>query len=86
MLFTRQSKTDGFNSVFGRRKLAIILAMLVATMQRPVRAASARYRVSDNGHYLVEPGGEPFYWQGDTEWELFYLLTEQDAKDLLQAS
>jgi hypothetical protein len=64
----------------------MLVAAILAVILLPGSAATeAMYRVSDNGHYLLAPNGEPFFWQGDTEWELFYLLTAQDAKDLLKA-
>jgi Protein of unknown function (DUF4038)/Putative collagen-binding domain of a collagenase len=47
------------------------------------RAAKPMYRVSDNGRYLVDAKSEPVFWQGDTEWELLYALTAQDARELL---
>ena len=36
--------------------------------------------VSANGHYLVTPDGKPFFWLGDTAWELIHgtTLTEAD--------
>jgi len=64
-------------------KVLVILAVILPAMT--ARAANPMYRVSDNGHYLVDANGEPFFWQGDTEWELFYVLTVQEAKELLQA-
>lgn len=32
-------------------------------------------RVSDNRHFLVTDDGKPFFWLGDTAWELFHRLT-----------
>jgi hypothetical protein len=73
-------------SVYGQLKARMLAAVILSVIQHPSGGATnAMYRVSDNGHYLLGPSGEPFFWQGDTEWELFYLLTVQDAKDLLQA-
>ena len=28
-------------------------------------------RVSPNGRYFVDGEGNPFFWLGDTQWELF---------------
>ncbi len=36
-------------------------------------------RVSDNKRYLVTDDGRPFFWLGDTAWELFHRLTREDA-------
>ena len=72
--------------LFGQLKVRMLAAVILTVIQHPsAGATNAMYRVSDNGHYLLGPNGQPFFWQGDSEWELFYLLTVQDAKDLLQA-
>ena len=36
-------------------------------------------RVSDNKRFLVTADGRPFFWLGDTAWELFHRLTREDA-------
>jgi hypothetical protein len=38
-----------------------------------------RVRVSENGRFLVTETGEPFFWLGDTAWELFHRLTREEA-------
>jgi hypothetical protein len=40
-------------------------------------------KISKNGHYFIDENGKPFFWQGDTEWELFHLFTVPEAKALL---
>lgn len=39
--------------------------------------------VSENGRYLVDEDGEPFFWLGDTGWELFHRLTFEEAAEYL---
>ncbi|QCR24845.1 hypothetical protein C1N53_02380 [Pontibacter sp. SGAir0037] len=36
-------------------------------------------RVSDNGRYLVYQNGKPFFYLGDTAWELFHRLDREEA-------
>lgn len=36
-------------------------------------------RVSDNGHYFMTTSGKPFFWLGDTAWELFHRLSREEA-------
>jgi len=36
-------------------------------------------RVSDNRRFLVHADGRPFFWLGDTAWELFHRLDRADA-------
>jgi len=38
-----------------------------------------RVQVSRNGRFLVTETGEPFFWLGDTAWELFHRLTREEA-------
>jgi hypothetical protein len=41
--------------------------------------APARLRVSENRRFLVTDDGRPFFWLGDTAWELFHRLDRQEA-------
>jgi hypothetical protein len=44
---------------------------------RPEPSVDLRHgplRVSENGRYLVHADGSPFFWLGDTAWELFHAL------------
>lgn len=43
-----------------------------------------RLRISDNQRFLVTEDGRPFFWLGDTAWELFHRLTREDAERYLQ--
>lgn len=36
-------------------------------------------RVSDNRRFLVDHEGHPFFWLGDTAWELFHRTTREEA-------
>lgn len=36
-------------------------------------------KVSDNGRFLVKEDGTPFFWLGDTAWELFHKLNREDT-------
>ncbi|HEX8040384.1 MAG TPA: glycoside hydrolase family 140 protein [Chryseosolibacter sp.] len=43
-------------------------------------AASAQLQVSGNGRFLQTADGQPFFWLGDTAWELFHRLTREEAE------
>ena len=47
-------------------------------------AAPPRLKVSDNHHFLVTENGTPFFWLGDTAWEIFHRLTREDAERYLE--
>lgn len=38
-----------------------------------------RLRVSENQRFLVTENGDPFFWLGDTAWEIFHRLTREEA-------
>jgi hypothetical protein len=42
-------------------------------------ATLPRVTVHENHRFLVTERGEPFFWMGDTAWELFHRLTLEDA-------
>jgi len=41
-------------------------------------------RVSENGRYFVKQNNEPFFWLGDTQWELFRGYTLEEAEIILE--
>ena len=43
-----------------------------------------KLKVSDNHHFLVTESGQPFFWLGDTAWELFHRLNREEAERYLQ--
>lgn len=43
-----------------------------------------RIRVSENRRFLVTETGEPFFWLGDTAWELFHRLTLPETEHYLE--
>src|SRR5262245_2103933 len=49
-----------------------------------VNAAMPRLKVSDNKHFLVTEHGKPFFWLGDTAWELFHRLNREEAGRYLE--
>ena len=44
----------------------------------------AQLKVSEDKHYLLTISGKPFFWLGDTAWELFHRLNREDADLYLQ--
>ncbi len=48
-------------------------------------AALQDLRVSENHRYLVKADGTPFFWLGDTAWELFHRLDKEETERYLEA-
>lgn len=47
-------------------------------------AFSQQLSISENGRYIVQQDGKPFFWLGDTAWELFHRLDREEADLYLQ--
>lgn len=43
-----------------------------------------RLQVSENGRYLENKSGDPFFWVGDTGWLLFHRLSKKEARKYLE--
>ena len=68
-----------------RIALAVTLLLLLqAPVQRGQTTELPRLKVSDNKRFLVTADGHPFFWLGDTAWELFHRLNREDAERYLQ--
>ncbi len=44
----------------------------------------AQIKVSDNSRFLATKDGKPFFWLGDTDWELFHRLNRAEAEQFLE--
>ena len=64
------------------RSLAISLAALLIGCSAAL-AATPRLKVSENKRFLVTETGAPFFYLGDTTWELFHRLNREDAIQFL---
>ena len=50
----------------------------------PAGASLPKLEVSSNHRYLQTTDGTPFFWLGDTAWELFHRLNQEEADLYLQ--
>ncbi|MCX6362396.1 MAG: glycoside hydrolase family 140 protein [Armatimonadetes bacterium] len=67
-------------TVTGALGAAAALGLSVASAAPP----APMLKVSENHRYLVTAHGEPFFWLGDTAWELFHRLNREEAARYLQ--
>jgi hypothetical protein len=68
-----------------RNPLKLLLAIIL--MAGGVVAAFPdlpRLKVSENQRFLVHEDGTPFFWLGDTAWELFHRLNREEADKYLE--
>jgi hypothetical protein len=67
----------------------LLTASLLASVALLAATAGAaqmpqRLRVSDNKRFLVNQDGSPFFYLGDTAWELFHRLNREEADRYLR--
>ena len=62
--------------------LRIVLFSLCVTTA--AAASLPSLKVSDNQRFLVTANGQPFFYLGDTAWELFHRLDRKQAVDYLE--
>jgi len=60
-----------------------LTALVVASVPTLAGTPLPRLKVSDNHRFLVTETGKPFFWLGDTTWELFHRLNREEADRLL---
>ena len=64
--------------------VAAILTILIGGLATVEAASLPRLGVSDNRRFLVKADGSPFFWLGDTAWELFHRLNREEAARYLR--
>lgn len=62
-----------------KRIIALTLFFLVTIVSIP-QNQKGDLKVTPSGHYLQFEDGTPFFWLGDTGWELFHRLTLKEAE------
>ncbi len=67
-------------------KIALLLALSLAsfTLFSQDNWKHGRLRVTDSRHYLQFEDGTPFFWLGDTGWELFHRLKKEEIEKYLE--
>ncbi len=58
--------------------LLLLLIFIYKSADCQKNLTPRQLKVSENGHYLVRDDGKPFFWLGDTGWELFHRLTLEE--------
>src|SRR4051812_29354534 len=66
------------------RSLLLPTVALVFFVAAPRSAAAPKLKVSDNRRFIVKEDGTPFFYLGDTAWELFHRLNREEAERYLK--
>lgn len=61
----------------------LIPVLLTAALSSASTGPLPALKVSDNDRFLVTESGDPFFWLGDTAWEIFHRLTLEQAAHYL---
>lgn len=64
--------------------ISILQAQELKWLGKSVDLKHGKLKVSENNHYLVFEDNTPFFYLGDTAWELFHRLTKDDAEKYLE--
>ena len=67
-----------------RRATALLAVCLKLATANAADDLSQAIQASADGHFLTQPDGTPFFWLGDTAWELFYRLDRDETERYLQ--
>jgi hypothetical protein len=57
----------------------VVAVFLGAPLASAAEAKLPKLKVSENRRFLVTEDGKPFFWLGDTAWELFHRLDRAEA-------
>ncbi|WP_295771621.1 DUF4038 domain-containing protein [uncultured Mucilaginibacter sp.] len=60
----------------------IILLFILSFYQLSIKGQTLK--VSADKRYLIDAKGKPFFWMGDTAWELFHKLSDDEADHYLE--
>ena len=67
----------------------IIVSFSAFSQENPWKGPSVDFshgklKISDNKHFLIHEDGTPFFYLGDTGWELFHRLNKEDTEKYLE--
>lgn len=60
------------------------LVLLIFSITFLLSSVSAQLRISEDKRHLTTADGRPFFWLGDTAWELFHRLDRDEASEYLE--
>lgn len=64
--------------------IQVLIAQEVKWKGKSVDFSHGKLKISDNQHFLMFEDGTPFFYLGDTAWELFHRLTNTEAENYLE--
>ena len=65
-------------------RFLLVTAILITSTWNAFGQNVQRLKVSDNKRFLIKADGSPFFYLGDTAWELFHRLNREEADRYLK--
>ena len=79
------ASASSYRAIRNRTTVGALLACgLALVVVAPLSAETRTLKVSENRRFLVDSDGKPFFYLGDTAWELFHRLTREEADHYLR--
>jgi len=81
-LFRQQHRKIMVTQTFSRRivdKLGVVVGVTWICSVAAVGGSLPAIRVQADGHYLETTDGRPFFWLGDTAWQLIHSTTREEC-------
>ena len=69
-------KTCSFKAMM---RSVCLIGLIVLAQSATAQSTAPVLKVSENGRFLVKSNGEPFFYLGDTAWDLFHRLDREEA-------
>src|SRR5688500_16599136 len=73
-----------FRRSFMHKKFRLVLLLATLAQLAANLEAAPRLKISENKRFLVTADGKPFFYLGDTAWELFHRLNREQADKYLE--
>ncbi len=82
---TRRNDTGGFCEFASSYRVGKYLYKNIVKGRQPRKMSEIQLlKVSNDKRFIVKEDGTPFFWLGDTAWELFHALTREEADRYLE--
>jgi hypothetical protein len=76
--------TNRIPIIIGTKIMKSIKLFLLLTFGFSLSLSAQELKVSQNQRFLETANGDPFFWLGDTAWELFHKLDREEASYYLE--
>ena len=69
-----------------RNMIVLGLLLLIVSVHASAQELVYPVRVSENGRYFIDQKGNPVFWLGTTQWQIFREYTVEEARTILESA